>query len=91
MDETLHWTYSLEGFEVYTLKNDGVPAVAHLHGAHSVSNFDGNPEFFFGGRGDRIQGPYYDKKQHTYENDQPAGLLWCKLLDYLISLASLSI
>jgi len=76
VDKSLHWAYTLEGMDIYTLEDNGVPAVTHVHGAHTDSNFDGNPEFFFGGHGDQIQGPYYVQKKHTYENDQPAALLW---------------
>lgn len=47
VDTTYHWAYSLDGYENYTIEENGVPTVTHLHGGHSDSEFDGNPEYFF--------------------------------------------
>ena len=47
VDTSLHWAYSLPGYEEYSIKSDGVPIVTHLHGGHTDFEFDGNPEFFW--------------------------------------------
>ncbi len=75
VDESLHWAYSLHGYEGYTIDKDGVPIVSHLHGGHTDSPYDGNPEFFFS-PGFTIRGPQWVDKKYFYDNSQPAGTLW---------------
>ncbi len=75
VDTTLHWAYSLPGYEQYTIEKDGVPIVSHLHGGHTDFQFDGNPEFFFS-PGYTIRGPQWVDKKYVYDNSQPAGNLW---------------
>jgi len=75
VDESLHWAYSLKGLEAKKIDVDGVPVVTHLHGGHSNSSFDGNPEFFFGpfdddAEGPLVKGPQYVTDEYTY-NDTP--------------------
>ncbi len=75
VDESLHWAYSLHGYEGYSIENDGVPIVPHVHGGHSDFQFDGNPEFFFS-PGYAIRGPQWVEKKYIYDNSQPAGTVW---------------
>ena len=75
VDTSLHWAYSLHGYEQYSIAQDGVPIVAHVHGAHSDFQFDGNPEFFFN-PGWTIRGPQWVEKKYLYDNSQPAGTVW---------------
>ncbi len=75
IDTSLHWAYSLAGYEQYTYAEDGVPIVAHVHGQHSDSIYDGNPEFFFS-PGYTIRGPQWVDKKYQYDNSQPAGTVW---------------
>lgn len=78
VDTTLHWAYSLthpKNYTQYSIANNGVPLVPHLHGGRTNFRFDGNPEFFFSPN-QEIQGPRYVTNEYTYENDQPAGFLW---------------
>ncbi len=75
VDTSLHWAYSLNGYESYSLKTDGPPIVTHLHGGHSAAEFDGNPEYFFS-PGYTVRGPRWVAKKYSYLNDQPAGTLW---------------
>jgi FtsP/CotA-like multicopper oxidase with cupredoxin domain len=80
VDTSLHWAYSLPGYEQYTIKKNGVPIVTHLHGGHTASQFDGNPEFFWSPDYE-IVGPQWEPfdgiiKDFEYLNDQPAGNLW---------------
>lgn len=75
VDTSLHWAYSLHGYEAFTLANDGFPIVPHVHGGHSDFQFDGNPEFFFS-PGWAIRGPQWVEKKYVYKNDQPAGTVW---------------
>ncbi len=75
VDDSLHWAYGLHGYQQYSIEQDGVPIVTHLHGGHTKSGFDGNPEYFFS-PGFRVRGPRWEKIQYTYHNDQPAGNLW---------------
>ena len=74
-DTSLHWAYSLHGYEHYTLENDGVPIVPHVHGGHTKDIFDGNPEFFFS-PDFKIRGPRWKRAIYRYDNDQPAGTVW---------------
>jgi spore coat protein A len=74
-DTSLHWAYSLHGYEQYTLENDGVPIVPHVHGGHTKDIFDGNPEFFFS-PDFKIRGPRWRRPVYRYDNDQPAGTIW---------------
>ncbi len=79
VDTSLHWAYSLPGYEQYSIPVDGVPIVVHLHGGHSDFQFDGNPEYFFGPMkldGTQVLGPRWVSEKYTYWNDQPAGTLW---------------
>ncbi len=75
VDTSIHWCYSLPGYEQYSIANAGVPIVTHLHGGHTQSEFDGNPEFFFG-RDFKVKGPYWASKKYRYDNDQGAAALW---------------
>ncbi len=75
VDTSLHWAYSLHGYEDYTIENAGIPIVMHLHGGHSDFQFDGNPEFFFS-PGWEVRGPQWRSKDYVYGNDQQAGTLW---------------
>ena len=80
VDTSLHWCYSLPGYEHYSIKKNGVPIVTHLHGGHSDFQFDGNPEFFWSPDYE-IVGPRWEAlggivKDFEYHNDQPAGTLW---------------
>jgi FtsP/CotA-like multicopper oxidase with cupredoxin domain len=75
VDTSLHWAYSLPGYEGYAIEKDGVPIVSHLHGGHTDFQYDGNPEFFFS-PGYTIRGPQWVDKKYLYDNSQPAGTLW---------------
>lgn len=82
VDTSLHWCYSLEGYTDYTIEQDGVPVVPHLHGGRTDFQFDGNPEFFFS-PGNQIVGPAWDEvpggftNHFTYDNVHVnASCLW---------------
>ena len=75
VDTSLHWAYSLPGYEQYSIENDGIPTVVHVHGSRSEDGFDGNPEHFFS-PGFRILGPKWQHKVYRYPNMQPATALW---------------
>ena len=75
VDESLHWAYSLPGYEQYDIATNGIPIVAHVHGGHTDFEFDGNPEFFFG-PAYNTRGPQWVQKNYVYEMDQPAGTIW---------------
>ncbi len=75
VDTSLHWAYSLMGYTGYDIAKDGVPIVAHVHGGHSNSIYDGNPEFFFS-PSYTIRGPQWVDKKYLYDNSQPAGTVW---------------
>ena len=75
IDTSIHWCYALPGYQQYSIEQNGVPLVTHLHGGHSRSPFDGNPEYFFSPNF-KIRGPRWESKKYRYDNDQPAGALW---------------
>lgn len=81
VDTSLHWAYSLPGYEHHTIAADGIPISVHLHGGHSDFQYDGNPEFFFS-PGAAIVGPQWAgvpggfTNRFVYDNDVTAGTLW---------------
>ncbi len=78
VDETLHWAYDDMNMRFgtnYTLEKNGVPIVPHVHGGHSESDSDGNPEYWFSPLW-KARGPRWVKKTYTYHNDQEAGTIW---------------
>lgn len=75
VDTSLHWAYSLHGYEGYTIDKEGTPIVTHLHGGHTDFQYDGNPEFFFS-PGYTIRGPQWLDKKYIYDGSQGAGSLW---------------
>ncbi len=75
LDTSLHWAYSLPGYEQYGIQSFGVPTVAHVHGGHSDSIYDGNPEYFFS-PDFGVVGPRWVSRKYKYKNDQPAGTIW---------------
>ncbi len=84
VDTSLHWCYSLPGYEQYTIAANGVPIITHLHGGHTDFQFDGNPEFFYGPvlPNGQVVGPQWNNvpggftMKFRYDNDVPAGNLW---------------
>jgi FtsP/CotA-like multicopper oxidase with cupredoxin domain len=81
VDTNAHWCYSLPGYEDYTIADNGVPTITHLHGGHSDFQFDGNPEFFsspeseiVGPQWANVPGGYTEK--FLYDNNVRAGNLW---------------
>lgn len=78
VDTSLHWAYSLSGYEQYTIAQYGVPVVAHVHGGHNDSPFDGNPEYFFS-PGSAVRGPRWQAKKYLYGGpdwNEVAGMAW---------------
>lgn len=75
VDTSLHWAYSLPGYEDFSIPDNGVPIVPHLHGGHTDAPFDGNPEFFFS-PGFEIKGPRWVAEEYVYDNSQPATTSW---------------
>jgi spore coat protein A, manganese oxidase len=75
VDETLHWAYSMEDYKQYSIANDGIPMVVHLHGIAADEYADGYPEHFFS-PGFAIKGPDFGTENYLYPNDQQAGNLW---------------
>jgi spore coat protein A len=88
VDTSLHWAYSLHGYEDFSIDENGTPLVMHLHGGHTDFQFDGNPEFFFS-PGWEIRGPQWTDKKYVYLNDQPAGNLWYH--DHALGLTRLNV
>ena len=88
VDTSLHWAYSLHGYEAFTLANDGFPIVPHVHGGHTDFQFDGNPEFFFS-PDFAIRGPQWVRKDYMYDNSQPAGTVWYH--DHALGLTRLNV
>lgn len=78
VDTSLHWAYSLAGYEHYSIEQRGVPVVPHVHGGHNDSPFDGNPEFFFS-PGWSVRGPRWVGKKFLYGGpdwNNVAGMNW---------------
>jgi FtsP/CotA-like multicopper oxidase with cupredoxin domain len=76
VDDSFHWAFGLPGYKNYTIAQNGVPLVPHVHGAHVDSASDGNPEYFFTPNW-KIKGPRWVHKKYKYDNTQKqAGALW---------------
>jgi len=94
VDTTMHWCYSLENYKNYSIANDGVPLITHLHGGHTDYPFDGNPEYFHS-PGEKITGPQWNDvaggftNDFIYDNDVPAGNLWYH--DHALGLTRLNV
>jgi spore coat protein A len=90
VDTNLHWCYSLHpdpnannvDYRQYTIKDNGVPIVTHLHGGHTAFEFDGNPEYFYTPDYDIVGPSWYREglngvvKDFEYDNNVQAGTLW---------------
>jgi len=77
VDTSVHWAYSLPGYEQYTIAEQGVPVVPHVHGGQNDSPFDGNPEYFFGPRD--VKGPRFETRKYRYGGpdwNEVAGTCW---------------
>lgn len=78
VDTSLHWAYSLSGYSPYSLAEEGVPVVTHVHGGRNDSPFDGNPEYFFSPRF-RVLGPRWESRYYRYGGpdwNEAAGTCW---------------
>ena len=78
VDTSLHWAYSLHGFEENSIATEGVPVVPHVHGGHNDSSSDGNPEYFFS-PGFGVKGPRWVSKKYSYGGpdwNAVAGMNW---------------
>jgi spore coat protein A, manganese oxidase len=81
VDTSVHWAYSLPGYERYSIGRNGIPIITHLHGGHTDFQYDGNPEFFYS-PGGAIVGPQWEHvpggftTRFEYDDDVPAGSLW---------------
>jgi spore coat protein A len=65
VDNSLHWAKPRQG---------GVAMVTHLHGAETLSVYDGHPDAWWTMAGD--VGMSYTTDNYTYPNNQPPALIW---------------
>jgi len=71
IDPTMHWAYSTVAGSI---EGNGVPAVPHLHGAHSDSDYDGLPEQWWAPDG--LYGRTWNATTYVYDNSQESATLW---------------
>jgi len=81
LDPYVHYTFSMPPYNHSTISQVGVPAVVHLHGGHTDSQFDGGPESWFtplyNSSNDPLsKGPGFVTNIYTYDNSQEASTLW---------------
>jgi FtsP/CotA-like multicopper oxidase with cupredoxin domain len=91
VDTSLHWAYSLHGFETHSIATAGVPVVPHVHGGHNDSSSDGNPEYFFS-PGFGVKGPRWVSKKYSYGGpdwNAVAGMNWYH--DHALGLTRLNV
>lgn len=102
VDTNLHWCYSLHGdssangvdYTQYSIAQNGVPIITHLHGGKTDYQFDGNPEFFYSPDG-QVVGPQWDfvpggfTTKFRYDNGVKAGSLWYH--DHALGLTRLNV
>ena len=75
-DTSLHWAYSLHGYEQYTIEEDGVPIVPHVHGGHTKDFSSTAILNFSSARILKSEDPRWKRPIYRYDNDQPAGTVW---------------
>jgi spore coat protein A len=86
VDTSLHWAYSLHGassangvdYRQFSIADNGVPIVTHVHGGKNDSPYDGNPEYFFA-PGYSVRGPRWVEKKYFYGGpdwNDTAGMAW---------------
>ena len=81
VDTSLHWAFSLPGYEKYSIAKKGIPIITHVHGGHTDFQFDGNPEWFYT-PGNFVRGPAWKEEnvrfttRFSYDIDVPAGCPW---------------
>jgi len=86
VDTSLHWAYSLHGessvngvdYRRFSIADNGVPLVTHVHGGKNDSRYDGNPEYFFA-PGYNVRGPRWSDKKYYYGGpdwNDTAGMAW---------------
>jgi len=81
VDTSLHWAYSLPGYENYSIRRNGIPIIVHMHGGHTDFQFDGNPEWFYS-PGSFVRGPAWEDEgvrfttRFRYDINVPAGCPW---------------
>jgi spore coat protein A len=77
VDTSVHWAFNdhANGNGSYTIGEDGVPVVTHLHGGHVEAASDGGPDAWFT-PGFAATGPAFEKQTYSYANDQDAATLW---------------
>jgi hypothetical protein len=78
VDTSLHWAYSLHGYDANSIAADGIPVVPHVHGGLNDSSFDGNPEYFFSPKFG-VKGPRWVSKKYKYGGsdwNDVAGMTW---------------
>lgn len=91
VDTSLHWAYSLPGYDQYSIETDGVPLVPHVHGGRNDSPSDGNPEYFFSPRF-KVRGPRWETRTYEYGGpdwNQVAGMNWYH--DHALGLTRLNV
>lgn len=91
VDDSLHWAYSLPGYERKSIKKHGVPIVPHVHGGKNDSDSDGNPEYFFS-PGFRVRGPRWVGATYKYGGpdwNNAAGMMWYH--DHALGLTRLNV
>ena len=81
VDTSLHWAFSLPGYEQYSIAKKGIPIITHVHGGHTDFQFDGNPEWFYT-PGNFVRGPAWKAEgvrfttRFRYDINVPAGCPW---------------
>jgi FtsP/CotA-like multicopper oxidase with cupredoxin domain len=76
VDTSVHWAYTtILEFEGYTVEDQGVPTVVHVHGSRAQQRFDGNARAFFNNDYE-IRGSQWRDSLYVYANNQEATALW---------------
>jgi len=81
LDPYVHYTFEMPPYEHESFATVGIPAVVHLHGAHTNSEFDGDPESWFTplfhfSTNPLAKGPTFTTNVYTYDNSQESATLY---------------
>jgi spore coat protein A, manganese oxidase len=81
VDSSIHWSFSLKGYEGLSMADVGVPVVPHLHGGFTDFEYDGHSEAFFTPDA-AVVGPFWDlvdggfTNEFVYDNSVRAAPFW---------------
>ncbi len=95
VDTSVYWAFSMSPQVGHTIAELGVPAVVHLHGGHTDSDYDGlplswfTPSYHSNPTSSLYKGSTFASNIYSYDNSQEAATLWYH--DHVMGLTRLNV